>query len=361
MKIFQLIDTLSLGGSERMAVNISNSLSMEGHDVVLISTRASGNLEKYLLPKIEKFALAKKSFFDFRAFFNLRKLIKKYNPDIIHAHSSSIFWAALASFLTKSSAKIIWHDHNGKRAKNPCLSNFPYVFISILIDRIICVNEELLQWSKKYMWVRKSSIYYLPNFPYLNKIKNTNSKNGKINILNIANLREPKDHSNLLKAFKMLLENVPSLSEKVKLLLVGKKNMDSDYYKDIEFFIKQNNLSGHVDFVGEIQNVEKFLYESNIGVISSKSEGLPVSLLEYGLAGLPVVVTDIGQCAEVVGNGQFGNVVPPQNPEVLAKALASLILDPEASKKMGISFKEHVEKAYGAKKFLQSYYKLIAY
>lgn len=360
MKVFQVIDTLSLGGSERMSVNISNALVQDNHDVFLISTRTSGNLKEYLNPNVKQFSLGKKGFWDFSALIKFKQLLKKHQPQVIHAHSSSIFWAVFASILAQSTGKIIWHDHNGKRAKSPWSSNIPYVFISIFIDRIICVNEELLLWSKKYMRVNKSSMFYIPNFPHLNRNKLAVSKNGAINILSIANLREPKDHLNLLKAFKILLESVPSKSEKLKLLLVGKKNVDSDYYKVLELFIKQNDLSGFVDFIGETQNVEEFLYESSIGVISSKSEGLPVSLLEYGLAGLPVVVTNVGQCAEVVGNGRFGKVVPPENPDALAGALTSLVQDPEVSRKMGISFKDHIELSYGASKFLKTYYQLIA-
>jgi glycosyltransferase involved in cell wall biosynthesis len=342
-----------------MSVNISNALAEENHEVILISTRASGNLTEYLNLRVKQYSLGKKSFFDISSLFKLKRLIEKYKPEVMHAHSSSIFWAVIASILARSSGKIIWHDHNGKRAKNSWLSNRPYVFISIFIDRIICVNEELLQWSKKYMWVGKNSIYYLPNFPHLKKINHFNSKNEKIYILNIANLREPKDHLNLLKAIKILLESAPSKSDILKLLLVGKKNTDSDYYKDLELFIQQNDLSGNVDFVGETQNVEKYLFESNIGVISSKSEGLPVSLLEYGLAGLPVVVTDVGQCAEVIGHGEYGKLVPPQNPEALANALESIIRDSQNAAKMGQAFKYRVEQNYGAQAFLKSYMDLL--
>lgn len=360
MKIFQIIDTLSLGGAERMAVNISNALFEEGHEAILISTRSSGNLQNYLNPGVRRYALGKGNFFDIRALLRFKRLINIHKPDVIHAHSSSIFWAVIISILSGSSARIIWHDHNGKRSNNSLFSNLPYILVSIFIDCIICVNAELLQWSVKYTFVNRKSIKFLPNFPHLNNEKDDIcNENEKIKIVNIANLREPKDHLNLVKALKILLENAPNLSNKLILSLVGKKNTSTVYFKELESFIELNGLVDYINFEGETQNVEKYLYNSNIGVISSKFEGLPVSLLEYGLAGLPVVVTDVGQCAEVVGQGKYGEVVPVQNPEALAKALESLLKHQGNLKNIGMSFKEHVKKEYGAKKFLLSYYELI--
>ena len=71
----------------------------------------------------------------------------------------------------------------------------------------------------------------------------------------------------------------------------------------------------------QLKILPHFLHGADCGVLSSVSEGLPVSLLEYGMAGLPVIVTDVGQCAEVVGNGRFGRVVPPGKPNSDGKGI----------------------------------------
>ena len=84
-----------------------------------------------------------------------------------------------------------------------------------------------------------------------------------------------------------------------------------------------------------------------------------MSLLEYGLAGLPVVVTNVGQCAEVVDNGNAGALVPPSNPEALAQALLTFIQQPESLLPFGSKFKHRVESGYGAGKFMVEYKKLI--
>ena len=79
-------------------------------------------------------------------------------------------------------------------------------------------------------------------------------------------------------------------------------------------------------------DISNILNQATIGVLSSKSEGLPVSLLEYGLAKLPVVVTNVGECGKVVENGKSGIVVEKENSLELADALDELINSEEKRK-----------------------------
>ncbi|MDG1063266.1 MAG: glycosyltransferase family 4 protein, partial [Flavobacteriaceae bacterium] len=84
--------------------------------------------------------------------------------------------------------------------------------------------------------------------------------------------------------------------------------------------------------------------QADLGVLSSKSEGLPLGLLEYGLAGLPVVVTSVGACKEVVQD--HGLVVPPQNPKALFEALLYMLEHPDERCQMAADFRNHVTERY---------------
>jgi hypothetical protein len=114
MRILQLIDTLSAGGAERMAVNISNVLADNGYEVWLCASRTGGALEYFVDEKVNYLQLAKKHGLDIAAFFRLVKLIRKNKITLIHAHSSSVFWAVAAKVFCPG-LKVIWHDHLGKR------------------------------------------------------------------------------------------------------------------------------------------------------------------------------------------------------------------------------------------------------
>jgi glycosyltransferase involved in cell wall biosynthesis len=79
------------------------------------------------------------------------------------------------------------------------------------------------------------------------------------------------------------------------------------------------------------------------------SEGLPMSLLEYGAAGLATVATQVGQCADVLDNGMAGFCVPPGSPKELAAALISLLRSDEQRKSFGQKFQERVEAKFSPK------------
>jgi glycosyltransferase involved in cell wall biosynthesis len=354
MKILQLIDTLSAGGAERMAVNISNELINHGHDVWLCASREGGALESFVNKKVNYCQLRKKNGLDIVAIFRLIKLIKNNKITLIHAHSSSIFWSVTVKMICPG-LKIVWHDHNGARGKVR-LKNELYIFLSPLINGVISVNDELCKWAVRNLKVNKGNIIQLNNFPYLEPVKNRGNNNSTFKIVCIANLRPVKDQLTLIKAISKLRNLLPDLS--FKLFLAGSYYNDEYFYK-IKALIENFDLESIIEIAGPVDNVSELLGKSDLGVLSSISEGLPVSLLEYGLAGLPVVVTDVGQCAEVVDFGNAGLVVPPSNPEALAEALLDLIEHPEKRKLYGNRLKERVQKEYGAGKFLEEYEKLI--
>jgi len=80
--------------------------------------------------------------------------------------------------------------------------------------------------------------------------------------------------------------------------------------------------------------------------LSSTSEGLPLALLEYGMAGLPAVATQVGQCPEVLDNGRVGVLIPPAEPDRLAKVLLSLLRSPERRAGLKELFRRRVQEVY---------------
>lgn len=355
MQILQLIDSLSAGGAERMAVNISNSLSENGHGVVLCATRCGGSLEQFVDKKVLYTQLDKKSKYDLFAFIRLLKLIRRNQIKLIHAHSSSVFWAVTAKlFLPR--LKVIWHDHIGKRVEEDRF-NSRIISISFLIDGVISVNEALKNWSIKRLAVDKDKIVFINNFPLLSVRHDAISKEERsIQIVCLANLRWEKDHFTLINAIDYLVTKHQLTN--IRVIMAGLYYED-DYYNELKALIEDKQLSAYVEIRGPVGDTASLLYGADIGVLSSVSEGLPVSLLEYGLAGLPVVVTNVGQCADVVDNGNAGIVVLPSSPEQLAEALADLVSHPDKRKLMGFNLKERVEKEYGAGKFIEEYTQLI--
>ena len=344
--VIQVIDSLDAGGAEVLAINIANALGNEGFNSHLCTTRKEGVLKSNLNKNIDFLFLGRKKSIDFSAIFRFKKYLKKNNIGIIHAHTTSYFFAFCIKLIYPK-VKIIWHNHTGNYVNLKGFKFFVIKFISTFFDGIINVNEELNTWSIKKL-KHKNSIK-LDNFPqFINKSKTT-KLNGKDNkrIVILASLRKVKNHLNLLEAFNSIHIKYPDWT----LHFIGKDFNDS-YSKKIKQFILQNGLEKSVFLYGLCLDIEYILKQTTIGVLSSNSEGLPVSLLEYGLAKLPVVVTNVGECSKVIENGKSGLIVEKENSNVFAKALEEYILSVDKRCSLGNMHFKNVEKKYSQERFI---------
>lgn len=349
--IFQVVDSLSIGGSERMSVNIYNTLTKNKIENYLIVTRNNGPLSRFIENSNNVRFLNKKRALDLVSFFKLFKLIKKMKPSIIHAHQTSIYWVLIIK-LVYPKLIVIWHDHWGFSDLLRDSDRKIIRMFSFLIDGVICVNVKIKKWNSAKLKIRDKSIIYIPNYPLLNLIEF--KKSGEKTILCVANIRDQKDHPNLLKACSILKnQNVD-----FKLLLAGSLE-DKVWVEKVNNLIIDLNLVECVKILGPVEDISQLLSFSDLGVLSSVSEGLPVSLLEYGLAGLPVVCTDVGQCREVLGDGEFGWLVPPKSPELLAIAIKESLMNQEISKIKAEKLSYNINKNYGSSGFLKKYINFI--
>ncbi|WP_100611987.1 glycosyltransferase [Confluentibacter lentus] len=321
MKVLQLIDSLDAGGAERVAVNYANSLANLIEASYLCSTRKEGLLKESLSNHVAYLFLNRKSTFDFKAIKKLHVFVKINKINIVHAHSSSFFIASIIKILNPKIA-LIWHDHYGKSEFLNDRPKFVLTWCSKLFDHIVTVNTLLQNWSEEILGVK--SVSYLPNFATISTIQPITQLQGKEGrrIVCLANLRAQKDHITLLEAFKTIKDKYPEWT----MHLIGQDFNDA-YSLSVKTFIKKNNLESYVFIYGSCSDVFNILSQCTIGVLASKSEGLPLALLEYGLAKLPVVATNVGDCSKVISNDEEGFLISSENHKVLAEALLIYIND----------------------------------
>jgi glycosyltransferase involved in cell wall biosynthesis len=343
MRVLQLIDSLHTGGAERVAVNMANALDSTIDKSCLCTTREEGLLKESMHKTVGYLFLNKQKTIDLKAIRTLNRFIKNENINIIHAHSSSFFLATIIKLLNKS-ITIVWHDHYGNseflearasKMLKKCSRYFSYVF---------SVNRTLETWAKANLNCKH--VDYLPNFATENiNTPETNLKGeaGK-RIVHLANLREQKDHITLINAFKEITNVHPEWT----LHCVGKDFKD-DYSQAVKEKIKQLKLENNVFIYGSRPDVSHILKQSTIGVLSSKSEGLPIALLEYGLAKLPVVTTRVGECANVIDNNNNGLLVNAEDEMALSKALLLYIEDQTMRERFALAYTQHIENNYSEK------------
>lgn len=346
-----LTDTLDAGGQERVVVNLVNYLPQDRCRALLCTTRRDGLLEESLAPHVVKLSLQRWHRFDVQAIRKLVHFIREHHIQILHAHGTSLFVALVASFFPPFPA-VVWHIHSGRLATGEGIT-WPYKLVARRIKGVIAVNQALADWSCQALHIASNKVWYVPNFLWRDKslkqrenIRLPGQNGGRIVCL--ANLRPVKDHLTLLHAMALVIQQVSN----AHLILVGSTS-DSGYLEKMQGLISRYQLKNYVTFLGHRNDVMNILEACDIGVLNSISEGFPMTLLEYGMAGLPTVATQVGQCPEVLDEGRAGILVPPGSPAKLAEALLELLHSPERRAHLGKQMKRHVQKNFSPNPILE--------
>lgn len=346
--VLHIIDSLLTGGAETIAVNTVNELNnTKDVNAFLCCTRKEGPLKQFVANKERYLFLKKEKALDFKALKLLASFINKNEISILHAHTTSFFIAVLIK-LRFPKIKILWHNHTGANIQ---LKGFRLLFIkccSLLFSANIHVNESLLIWAKKKLYVSRNIV--LNNFAKIADVTPYTTLRGKesYKIVCLAALRSEKDHINLLSAFTSVLKN----KNDVSLHLVG-TNYNNNYTKLLKQKINENSLGNRVFLYGNCTDVKHILSQASMGVLSSKSEGLPIALLEYGLASLPVIVTNVGDCAKVVKNEITGLVVEKENSKELAEGIMLLLNKTPYATNLGNNLRNLVIDNYGVNGYIR--------
>jgi len=143
-------------------------------------------------------------------------------------------------------------------------------------------------------------------------------------VLSVGRLDPVKGHDVLLRAFRLVLARVAG----ARLVVVG----EGGYRNVLEALAADLGIAGAVEFAGQLDagRVRQRLGEAQVFALPSRSEGLPIALLEAMAAGVPAVATAAGGTPEVLSAGG-GVLVPPEDAPALAEAIVELLQDPAAS------------------------------
>jgi glycosyltransferase involved in cell wall biosynthesis len=347
--VVHLLGSLIAGGMERIAVDLANHLSQNDYRSFVCTTRADGPLRADLAPYVGYMSLHRRRRLDVSAIAQLTSFVRANHIAIIHAHNSDLFMASLVSLMYPF-PKVVWHCHS--------IHDFPrlsYLFLIRRASAVIAVNDPVRQRIHQQLRYPESRIWYVPNFSTLFENQAGQSEPcvalpgtpGR-RIVCVASLYPLKDQLNLVRALPMVLRQVPD----AHLILVGGDWPGSVYANTVREETRQLGLQNSVTFLGLRRDIAPILRACDVAVLSSISEGFPVVVLEYGLAGLGTVCTRVGSCAEILDEGRAGLLVPPQDPSTMASALITMLLDPACRHTLAERLRQRVQSLYSLEQAL---------
>lgn len=319
MKILLVITGLSMGGAEHVVVNLADTLVARGHQVKIAYLTG----EALVLPKdksIEVIAIGMKGKAGFlSAYFKLRALVKAFQPDVVHSHMVHANLISRLLRLTVKIPKLVCTAHNTNEGGQ--LRMLAYRITDKLADISTNVSQDAVNEFVAKGAVKPGRMLAIANgidvntFSYnshaRDTIRNELGISDKKMLLAVGRLDVPKDYPNLLHAIEQLAQQ----RDDFKVFIVGNGPLRSE----LSALVKTMNIEGMVEFLGIRRDVKELMSATDIYVMSSAWEGLPMVILEaMGCARL-IVATDCGGVSEAIGSSGF--LVPPKNSNALADAL----------------------------------------
>ncbi|WP_353101116.1 glycosyltransferase [Myroides odoratus] len=327
MKVLQVINSLRIGGAERLILDSSDLYHNRGINIEILllddneSAFRKELQEKY--PHIRIQGITKKSIYNPLLIFRIIPFLK--NIDILHLHLfPTLYWGVFAKIVSLSKIKIVYTEHNthNRRRNNKILSIVDKIVYKY-INHVGCITDsvadELLSYLGKQSHLQVSVIY---NGIYLEQFKGIEKNNVLVNcgiekkendtiIVQISNFKKQKDQETLIRSISLLPDSF-------KLLLVG----DGENRKVCELLVEQLNLSKQVFFLGQRTDVVEIMSFVDIVVLSSHWEGFGLAIVEGMAAGKPVIVSDVIGLANIVDG--YGLVFEKGNHIDLSKKIMFL-------------------------------------
>ncbi len=324
------------GGAERVIVNLANSFVERGIKVDIILNYLAGSYLSQVSSKVRLINLKSARGRDGFGILQLTNYLRKEQPDVLLATTHySNERAILAKWLSGSSTKVFVREANHllMRAKyepqktirmTPLTTRLSYPWADGIIAVCNGVADNLAEITG--LSSERIQVIYNPTItPQLllkaqETIEHPWFKSGEPPvILGVGRHTKQKDFPTLIRAFAKIREVRPA-----RLMILGQawNNPDSQ----VMSLIKDLNLETEVALPGFQKNPYPYMAQASVFVLSSRWEGLSNALLEAMALGTPVVATDCpGGSAEILGNGEYGELVPVGDCEAMAQAILKIL------------------------------------
>jgi glycosyltransferase involved in cell wall biosynthesis len=358
---------LQVAGAEMLVLQIIERLRGRILPTLFCLDRSGALADRVQNQEVEIIPLGRRPGWDFRVAWRMARRIRRLGIEVLHAHQySPFFYAALAKVLSNplraltpagTRVKLIFTEHGRhypdhvsfqRRFGNRCL-------LDRMADSVNAVSQFSADSLAHVDGFSRGRIEVIENGIDLAKFTLNSSPPSDLDparryIVNVARFHPVKDHATLLRAFQKLAPAHPD----VDLVLIG----DGELRQNLAHLSQEFGIQDRVRFLGIRNDVPAILHASAAFVLTSLSEGAPLTLLEAMAARLPVVVTAVGGMPEIVREGVEGLLAPRQDVDKIAACLDRLLRNAEMASTMGAAGARRVRESYTIDRTVDRYYAL---
>lgn len=363
IKILHVIDSLGVGGMERVVVDVANGLDLGRFEQTVCCLSRRGELADQLRDDVRCIDLGKGDKADRLMPLKLARVIRRERPDIVHSQSWSGVDTALATLLTPG-VKLV-HSEHGRNyphwQRQPLLRRLARRGVYQRADAVFAISAEVREFYCRQTGFPVERMGVIPNGIDLRRIHEADARGVREELGispddfvlgTVARLDLTKDTISLARAFAAVA--LEHRKPKLKLLIVG----EGEERAHLEEFVRRMNLDCAVLFAGMRRDVPRLLRAMDVFALSSVSEGMPLTVLEAMAARLPVVATNVGALPELVEEGKTGFLVPIRHAAALSDKLEVFLANRQLVKTFGEAARRKVEREFSIEQMLQSYAEL---
>lgn len=335
-RIVQLIASLDRGGAERVVVDLALGFDRDRYQTTVIYLQGTGELGAELTTAgINVVRLPDRGKLNPGTCRALYGWLRRERPDVLHCHiPRPAFWGLIAARAAGVPVRV-YTEHSAQNY--PLILGSLYPAIVRLATDLVCVSDAAQTTLRRHYPAVGGKTVTIRNGIRLARVSDCRDRCAVRTELglgpdepvlcHVANAFPVKAQHDLLNAFALARRLIPS----ARLLMVG----DGPLRQELMELSRQLGLAEQVLFLGRRSDVADLLAASDLFVLSSVAEGLPVTIIEAMAAGLPVIATNVGGCAEIVQDQITGRIVPPRSPAQLAEAIAETLSDSRRATEMG--------------------------
>jgi glycosyltransferase involved in cell wall biosynthesis len=334
-----VLETLGRGGAERILVSLANRLDPARFKVHVVLIREPGDLAAELGSHVTIHALRRGKAWDVRTFRRFSNLLAANRVRIVHTHSHMAAYFVRVAGWTGGPWMHVVHDHYPliessrlRYADRLLLRNVDYWFTT---------SKPLEEYATGWVGIAPERCEILPNWLDCSAASRAESPE-TFTIVHVARVMPQKDQRMAIQAAARLRGTLPAF----RWVLVGRA--ESAYARECREDVERMGLADHVQLVGEQPDAGALIAGAHVGVLTSKAEARPLALLEYMAAGIPVVVTDVGDVGGLVREAGGGRVVASGDADGFSEALLHYATDVEAAARDGAANRRYVAESGGA-------------